>query len=124
MEGVAFHAVSVGGELAFDVGLVAAEFGADTGADSTEVEVFLARAFEFGEELADALGERLAGAEVDGTLPAGVAVGDTVVGAEGSAAVGAAVGDEDARGGEELLPGEDGGTDALEAGRDFLVNVC
>jgi hypothetical protein len=115
VEGVAFHAVSVGGEPTFEVGFVAAEFGAEAGADSAEVEVFETRAFEVGEEPTDALGERCAGAEVDRSLSAAVAVGDSVVGAEGSAVIMATVGDEDARGGDDCAAGKDSGTDALES---------
>jgi hypothetical protein len=107
MDSEAFHVKTVGGELVAEDGCLAAEFGADAGAEAAECAALVGGALEFGEEVCDAVGDDLGGAEVEGALAAALAEGDAVVGAEAASGAGAEGSDDRAGDGEKLRLSED-----------------
>jgi len=122
VEGEASQADAEGGEFAGKVGSVAAEFAAEAGAEAADVALVAAGTLKFGEEPADALGKFFGPAEVDGPLPAAVAEGDAVVGAERAAAIAFRVGDDCSGGSEKLGPAKDLRLDSRESHGDCLLN--
>jgi hypothetical protein len=107
--------------LGVESGLVKTQGGRDVTAEAVERPAMAQGLLEFGKLLADVLDEvvrRVFAPEIDGRLPAGVAVSETKIGAVGSRAA------SPPRGHDAPLSGEDVGAsrEDRQRGMGLLVN--